>query len=103
MSACERCERAGYAAQSLRLGQTVCARCYRSSFTPAEIAELERGDRQREIAQAIRGSVGRIDGERRRQALRDRGLLIETSGSVDEVLGLVDEVAEFGLRMEVRR
>ncbi len=103
VGACKRCSASRRdVAYSHRLRQRVCWRCYHASFTSEQIAEFDRGDRQRGIAQTIRGSLGRID-EPRQQAVRDCALLVETSGSVDEVLELVDELADLGLHLEVRR
>jgi hypothetical protein len=93
--------RSDQSAWSVPLGSLVCARCFFGSFTAAEESELERGDRQREIAQAIRGSLDRVD-EGRHQALHDRALLIEVASSADEVRELVREVEQLGIHLGVR-
>jgi hypothetical protein len=87
---------------SERLGRPVCWRCYHCSFTDAELAEARRFERQRGLAQVIRGVAERAKG-RRRQMLRDRAVLIELAEHEDEVIELVDEVRALGVRLEVKR
>jgi hypothetical protein len=99
---CARCNSDGQVAFAHRLGEQVCWRCYHCSFTAEELAEAKRVERQRGVARVIRGAAQRADGPRK-QKLRDCALLIEITDSVDEVLELIGEVKDLGVRLEVRR
>lgn len=94
MSACERCRRTDrHVAESLRLGQTVCWYCYHEGFTDQDRAEVERVERQSEIAKEIRRVAGQL--ERGHAAkVRDLALLIEldTGDGVDALLAEVDRL-----------
>ena len=69
---------------------------------PLPTIEAERIDRQRKVAARIRGVLGQVDGNQRRQMLADRALLIETADSADEVLVLLDEVERLGVKVRRR-
>jgi hypothetical protein len=97
---CEQCGRKG-AAWSLRLGEVVCWDHYHTSFSPEELAEVERIERQRAIARAIRSVVEDADSPTATK-LADQALLFETAASVDEVLTLLDRVEALGVTFERR-
>lgn len=99
------CERCGTStrrvAYSYRLEAGVCWGCYHASFTPQELVGADRVERQHTIAATIRGALGDVTAGRRR-GLADRATLIDAAGSVDDVLGLLDEVERLGVRVEGR-
>ena len=69
------------------------------SAPPISPREVERIERQRAIAQAIRGGVGQVDGDAHRRMLTNRALLIEV-GDERDVLPLLEEVEALGLQIE---
>jgi hypothetical protein len=62
--------------------------------------DVERIERQRAVATAIRGAIERMTDRRRWRMLADRALLVEVADHVDEVLELLDEVRSLGVEIE---
>jgi recombinational DNA repair protein (RecF pathway) len=90
---CRRCGRRGEILSS-RFGPS-CFRCYHAAIPPDEAEAAKRIGYQREIATAIRSGdeAGRF---------ADHALLIETAGSADEVLVLLDRLEALGVVIERR-
>ena len=102
MTNCTRCYRDRGVAFSHRLREPVCWRCLHCSLSATELAEAKRIEHQRGLARVIRGAAERAAG-RRQQPLRDRALLIEVADSAEDVITLIDEVRDLGVRLEIKR
>jgi hypothetical protein len=69
------------------------------SAPPISPIDSERIARQGAIARTIRQVLPDLPSRRRQRMLADRALLIEVADSADEVLELLDEVEQLGVKV----